>query len=113
MSTTKLTVVRHSAEVTDADIDQMIENLRQQRQRRRSRVARRKATWSRWKPGRRPVIERLPAEGAEQGTIIIGQGMMFEQIEQAHVAPPRVKRRRWTSSSRPTGAPASPARTSR
>ena len=83
---TKLTVVRHSAEVTDADIDQMIENLRQQRRSWKA-VARGAQegdlvaleTWS------QAGDERLPAEGAEQGTIIIGQGMMFEQIEQGLV----------------------------
>ena len=83
---TKLTVVRHTAEITDADIDQMIENLRQQR---RS-----------WKPVTRGAQEgdlvgletwsqagdeRLPAEGTENGTIIIGQGMMFDQIEKGLV----------------------------
>ncbi|MBN8798998.1 MAG: trigger factor, partial [Stenotrophomonas nitritireducens] len=79
-------VVRHSAEVTDADIDQMIENLRQQRRSWKA-VARGAQegdlvaleTWS------QAGDERLPAEGAEQGTIIIGQGMMFEQIEQGLV----------------------------
>ncbi|WP_313229052.1 trigger factor [Stenotrophomonas acidaminiphila] len=83
---TKLTVVRHSAEVTDADIDQMIENLRQQRRTWKA-VARGAQegdlvaleTWS------QAGDERLPAEGAEQGAIIIGQGMMFEQIEQGLV----------------------------
>src|SRR5690606_41330554 len=29
--------------------------------------------------------ERLPAEGAEKGTVIVGQGMMFEQIEKGLV----------------------------
>ena len=47
----KLTVVRHTAEITDADIDQMIENLRTSV----VPVARRTVTWSRWKPGRRPA----------------------------------------------------------
>ncbi len=83
---TKLTVVRHTADVTDADIDQMIENLRQQR--RTWKAVERGAqdgdlvaleTWS------QVGEERLPAEGAEKGTIIVGQGMMFEQIEKGLV----------------------------
>ena len=83
---TKLTVVRHAADVTDADIDQMIENLRQQR--RSWKVVARGAqegdlvaleTWS------QVGDERLPAEGSEKGTIIVGQGMMFDQIEKGLV----------------------------
>lgn len=83
---TKLTVVRHTAEVSDADIDQMIENLRQQR---RSWTAVERGaqegdlvvleTWS------QAGAERLPPEGTEKGSVIIGQGMMFEQIEQGLV----------------------------
>ena len=78
----KLTVVRHTAEIEDADIDQMIENLRQQR---RSWVPVARGakdgdlvaveTWS------QVGDERLPAEGVEKGSIILGQGMMFETIE--------------------------------
>lgn len=78
----KLTVVRHTAEIEDADIDQMIENLRQQR---RTWVPVTRGakdgdlvaveTWS------QVGDERLPAEGVEKGSIILGQGMMFETIE--------------------------------
>ncbi|GAB3057952.1 trigger factor [Stenotrophomonas tumulicola] len=82
----KLSVVRHVAEIGDADIDQMIENLRQQRRT--------------WEPVARGAQEgdlvaletfsqagdeRLPAEGTEKGTIIVGQNMMFETIEKALV----------------------------
>ncbi|MCL7714419.1 trigger factor [Stenotrophomonas mori] len=82
----KLTVVRHTAEVSDADIEQMIENLRQQRRSWKA-VARGAQqgdlvaleTWS------QAGDERLPAEGVEKGSIVIGQGMMFEQIEQGLV----------------------------
>ncbi|MGV8960848.1 MAG: trigger factor [Stenotrophomonas sp.] len=79
---TQLNVVRHTAEISDADIDQMIENLRQQR--RTWQVAGRAAqegdlvaleTWS------QAGDERLPAEGVERGSVVIGSGMMFEQIE--------------------------------
>ncbi len=82
----KLTVVRHSAEINDADIDQMITNLREQR-RSWSPVTRGAQdgdlvaleTWS------QAGEERLPAEGTEKGSVIVGQGMMFEQIEQGLV----------------------------
>ena len=80
---TKLTVVRHTAEITDADIDQMIENLRLQR-RTWNPVARGAEagdlvsleTWS------QAGDERLPAEGAEKGSSVIGSGVMFDKIEQ-------------------------------
>ncbi|MBD8635654.1 trigger factor [Stenotrophomonas sp. CFBP 13725] len=83
---TKLSVVRHVAEIGDADIDQMIENLRQQRR-----------TWAPVSRGAQEGDlvaletfsqagdERLPAEGTEKGTIIIGQNMMFEAIEKGLV----------------------------
>ena len=80
----KLNVIRHVAEVTDADIDQMIENLRLQRRTYQSveraakegdRVA--LETWS------QAGDERLPAEGSEKGATIIGSGVMFPQIESA------------------------------
>jgi trigger factor len=79
-----LNVVRHTAEVTDADIDQMIENLRLQRRTFQSvgrgakqgdRVA--LETWS------QAGDERLPAEGSEKGATLIGSGVMFGAIEQA------------------------------
>jgi trigger factor len=81
-----LSVVRHTAEVTEEDIDRMIENLRMQR---RS-----------WSAVTRPVQagdavdvetwseldgERLPAEGAESGTTVIGSGAMFADLENALV----------------------------
>jgi trigger factor len=82
----KLQVVRNTAEVTDADIDRMITNLRQQR---RS-----------WTAVTRPAKEgdavdvenwsqlgdeRLPPEGAEQGTVVIGTGAMLPELEKALV----------------------------
>lgn len=80
----KLTVVRDVAEITDADIEQMIENLRLQR---RSFVPVSRAA----KEGDLVAVEtfsvvdgeRLPAEGAEKGQVLIGGGMMFAPIEQA------------------------------
>jgi trigger factor len=82
----KLKVVRHTAEVTDADIDTMIENLRLQR---RSWTAVDRGsqggdmvefeTWS------QAGDVRVPAEGVERGADVIGSGMMLEAIEQALV----------------------------
>lgn len=82
----KLQVVRNTAEVTEADIDRMVTNLQQQR---RS-----------WSAVTRPAKEgdavdvenwsqlgdeRLPPEGAEQGTVVIGTGAMLPELEQALV----------------------------
>ena len=82
----KLNVIRHTAEVGDADIDAMIENLRLQR-RTWSPVEREAATgdaveietWS------HVGEERLPAEGVERGATAIGSGAMFPAIESALV----------------------------
>lgn len=80
----KLSVVRHGAEVTEEDIDRMIENLRQQR--RSWSVVTRPAqagdaveveTWS------QVGDERIPAEGSERGVTVIGSGGMFKDIEDA------------------------------
>ncbi|GAA5079760.1 trigger factor [Lysobacter panacisoli] len=82
----KLNVVRHTAEVADADIDAMIENLRLQR--RGWNVVEREAatgdaveieTWS------QVGDDRLPAEGVERGTTILGSAAMFPAIEAALV----------------------------
>jgi trigger factor len=80
----KLQVVRATAEVTDADIDRMIENLRMQR-RSWSAVTRPAKegdavdvqTWS------QAGDERLPAEGVEHGVDVIGSGAMLPEIEAA------------------------------
>lgn len=77
-----LEVVRHTAEVTDADIDTMVENLRLQR--RTWNAVERPAregdaveieTWS------MAGDERIPAEGVEHGTTAIGSGAMLPAIE--------------------------------
>ena len=82
----QLKVVRHVAEVADADIDQMIENLRLQRRtfqpvpraaQQGDRVA--LETWS------QAGDERLPAEGVEKGATLIGSGVMYPDIENALV----------------------------
>jgi len=82
----QLTIVRPTAEVTDADIDRMINNLRQQRRT--------------WNTVQRPAqaddriradvwiateSERFPAEGVENSTTVIGQGPLFAPIEQAFI----------------------------
>ncbi len=78
----KLNVIRHTAEVAESDIDQMVENLRMQR--RTFEIVQRGAkegdrveleTWS------QAGDERLPAEGVEKGATLIGSGVMFPEIE--------------------------------
>ncbi|GGD39208.1 trigger factor [Pseudoxanthomonas indica] len=82
----KLNVIRHVAEVADADIDQMVDNLRMQR--RTFNVVERGAkdgdrveleTWS------QAGDERLPAEGFEKGATLIGSGVMYPDIEKGLV----------------------------
>ena len=80
----KLQVVRHTAEVTDEDIERMIENLRLQR--RSWTVVTRPAqagdavdlkTWS------QVGEDRMPAEGSEDGTAVLGGGGMLPELEAA------------------------------
>lgn len=82
----KLQVVRHTAEIADADIDRMINNL--QLQRRSWTAVTRPAqegdavdvqTWS------QAGDERMPAEGTENGMAVIGSGAMLAEIESALV----------------------------
>ena len=82
----KLSVVRHTAEVSDTDIDAMIDNLRLQRR-----------TWNPVERGAQEGDaveletwslvgdERLPAEGVERGATVLGSGQMFASIESALV----------------------------
>ena len=82
----KLQITRHTAEVSEEDVDRMVENLRLQR---RSWTAVNRpakegdavdvATWS------RAGDERLPPEGVERGTAVIGSGAMYPDIEKALV----------------------------
>ena len=83
---TKLEVVRHTAEVADADIDRMLGNLQQQR-----------ASWSKVtrdaKTGDMANIEifsvvdgvRMPAEDAEKTSTVIGSGAVYPEVEDAIV----------------------------
>ncbi len=78
----KLNITRHTSAVEDADIDRMIENLREQRR-----------SWSpvtrEAKDGDLVDVEmwteadgvRLPTEGSERGSTVIGSGMLFPTIE--------------------------------
>src|SRR3546814_3121838 len=75
-----------TAEVTEADIDRMIENLRMQRRSWTAVTRPAQAedavdveTWS------QVGDERLPAEGAERGVTVIGTGGMYPEIENALV----------------------------
>ena len=81
---TKLTVIRHTAEVTDADIDQMIENLRLQRRtwNKVERAAKEGdlvagALWTQFEDFRQP------AEGVEQFSAVIGSGQLLPALESA------------------------------
>ncbi|QOW23946.1 trigger factor [Lysobacter sp. H23M47] len=77
-----LKIVRNTSEVKDADIDTMVENLRLQRR-----------TWNEVERGAQDGDaveletfstvegERMPAEGAERGTTVIGSGGMLPAIE--------------------------------
>ncbi|MCR6685006.1 trigger factor [Pseudoxanthomonas sp.] len=81
---TKLTVIRHTAEVTDADIDQMIDNLRLQRR-----------TWNKVERGAKEgdLVAgalwtqfgdfRQPAEGEERFNTVIGSGQLLPALESA------------------------------
>ena len=81
---TKLQVVRNTSEVTDADIERMLENLRQQR-----------ASWSKVtraaKTGDMANLEtastvdgaRMPAEGFEKTSTVLGSGSIYPEVEAA------------------------------
>ncbi len=80
----KLEVVRHTAEVADADIERMLENLRQQR-----------ATWRKAsreaKAGDLVNVEisstidgnRMPPEGVEKASTVLGSSALYPEVESA------------------------------
>jgi len=82
----KLSVVRHTAEVTEEDIERMLDNLRQQRQ--AWTVVERAAS-----SGDAVELEvwlmldgkRLPEEGVNRSAAVLGSGMLFADIETALV----------------------------
>jgi trigger factor len=81
-----LSVVRNTAEIEDADIDRMIDNLRLQR-RSFSPVDRaaKEGDLVALDPWSQSGDERVPAEGVEKGTTIVGSGAMFAALEAALV----------------------------
>ena len=81
---TGLKVERPVAEVTEEDLDRMIENLRQQR-RSWTAVTRPAKTGDAVDVETWSVVDgqRMPAEGAERGVSVIGSGAMFADIEAA------------------------------
>ena len=84
LDVTKLTVVRHTAEVSDADIDQMIDNLRLQR-RTWNKVERAAAEGDLVAGSLWTVADgfRQPAEGEERFTTVIGSGQLLPALESA------------------------------
>ena len=82
----KLQVVRHTSEVADADIDRMLVNLQQQRAS-WSKVTRAAKTGDMVNIETSSVIdgERMPAEGVETTSTVLGSGGMYEAVEQAIV----------------------------
>ncbi|MFN7135972.1 MAG: trigger factor [Thermomonas sp.] len=82
----KLEVIRHTAEVADADIERMLENLRQQRA--SWRVVEREA-----KAGDLVNLEttstvdgvRTPAEGVEKNATVLGSAAIYPEVESAIV----------------------------
>ncbi|MFP7723703.1 trigger factor [Lysobacter sp. A3-1-A15] len=82
----RLEVVRHTAEIGEADIDAMIDNLRLQRRTwgpveraAREGDAVEIQTWS------MAEGERVPAEGTERGAAVLGGGSMLPAIDSALV----------------------------
>ena len=82
----KLEVVRHTAEIRDEDIERMLENLRMQR-----------ASWSKVNRAAQAGDmvnletastidgERMPAEGFEKTSTVLGSGGLFTEVEDALV----------------------------
>ncbi len=82
----KLEIVRHTAEVTDEDVERMLENLRQQR-----------ASWTQAaraaKAGDLVNLEtssivdgvRMPAEGVERTSTVLGSAAIYPEVESAIV----------------------------
>ncbi|PJK07785.1 trigger factor [Lysobacteraceae bacterium NML95-0200] len=79
-----LNVVRNTATVEEADIDTMIENLREQRSS-WSAVERASANGDLVEVEMFSEVDgvRLPAEGAERGQTVLGSGALFAPIEEA------------------------------
>ncbi len=82
----KLEVVRHTAEVADADIDRMLANLQLQRAS-WTKVERAAKTGDLANLETHSVLdgERMPAEGVEKTSTVIGSGAVFAEVENAIV----------------------------
>ncbi|MDQ3038413.1 MAG: trigger factor [Pseudomonadota bacterium] len=79
-----LEVVRNTSEVVDADIDRMLVNLQQQRAS-WSKVIRAAKTGDMVNLETFSVIEgdRMPAEGVEKTSTVLGSGGMYDDVEKA------------------------------
>lgn len=79
-----LKVVRHTAQVSDEDIERMIENLRQQR-RSWTQVNRQAKSGDAVEIETSSQVgdERLPPEGTEKGTAVLGTGALLPALEAA------------------------------
>jgi len=82
LDVSKLSVVRHVADVTEADIDRMLDNLRQQRQG-WTVVEREAQNGDALELGIWLLVDgkRLPEEGVNRSTTILGSGMLLAEIE--------------------------------
>jgi trigger factor len=80
----KLEVVRHTAEVADADIERMLENLRQQRAR-WNKVERAAKEGDLVNVETSSVIDgtRMPAEGVEKTGTVLGSASLYPEVEAA------------------------------
>jgi len=82
LDVSKLQVVRHTAEVTEEDIDRMLDNLRQQRQG-WTVVERAAQTGDAVELGIWLMADgkRLPEEGVNRSATVLGSGMLLAEIE--------------------------------
>lgn len=80
----KLEVVRHTAEVTDADVERMLENLRQQRAS-WTKVTRAAKTGDLVNLETSSIVDgvRMPAEGMEKTSTVLGSAAIYPEIESA------------------------------
>ncbi len=80
----KLEVVRHTAEVTDADVERMLENLRQQRAS-WTQVTRAAKTGDLVNLETSSIVDgtRMPAEGVERTSTVLGSAAIYPEVESA------------------------------
>jgi len=82
LDVSKLNIVRHRAQVSEEDIDRMLENLRQQRQG-WTVVEREARTGDALELGIWLLSDgkRIPEEGVNRSATVLGSGMLLEEIE--------------------------------